>query len=86
MKNFAYYAGFGSTHRDITQREFDGLVQGYRELRDLDALKAQLAAHAARVDSPQSDVVQEFLQIVLETRDTYLSEAADAEIAGVNSH
>ncbi len=80
MKNFAYYAGFGETHRDITQREFDGLVQSYGELHDLDVLNTQLTAHAARVGSPKVDIVQEFMRIVLETRDAYLSEAADAEI------
>jgi hypothetical protein len=37
-KNFAYYAGFGSTHWDITQREYEELIKGYRESRDSGAL------------------------------------------------
>ena len=78
--NFGYYAGFGSTHRHITQREFDDLIQAYRELRDLNVLEARLVEHAALVASPQMDVAHEFLRILVETRGACLEDTADAEM------
>jgi hypothetical protein len=80
VKNLGYYAGFGSTHRDITQREYEEIIGGYLESRDRGALEAQLVEHAARVASPQSDVAQEFLRIVVEARGEDLEQAADAEL------
>jgi hypothetical protein len=79
-KNLGYYAGFGSIHRDITQREYEELIRGYRESLNRDALEAQLVEHATRVASPQTDVAQEFLRIVVEARGEYLEDAADAEM------
>jgi hypothetical protein len=79
-KNLGYYAGFGSIHRDITQREFKEVIRGYRESRDRGALEAQLVEHAALVASPATDVAQEFLRIVLEARGEYLENAADTEM------
>ena len=79
-KNLNYYAGFGSTHRDITQGEYKELMNDYRASRDLGGLEAQLGEHAARVGSPDGDVAQEFLRIAVEARGEYLEEAADAEM------
>jgi hypothetical protein len=79
-KNLNYYAGFGSTHRDMTQGEYRTFVNDYRTAQDLARLGAQLLEHAARLGSPSGDVAQEFLRIAVETRGEHLEEAADSEI------
>ncbi len=78
-KNFSYYATFGSTHREITYREFEALVSVYGSHHDRTALDTQLIEHARLVTSPIPDVVEEFLQLAVETRSERLEMAADAE-------
>jgi hypothetical protein len=78
-KNFSYYATFGSTHREITYREFETLIGIYGSHHDRDALDAQLNKHARLVTSPVRDVAEEFLQLAVETRNERLEMAADAE-------
>jgi hypothetical protein len=79
-KHFGYYAGFGSIHRDITEGEFQNLLQAYLTSRDFDALALQLNEHAAHVSSPLADVAQEFLKILIEMRSASLAAAADSEM------
>jgi hypothetical protein len=85
-KNFTYYAGFGVTHREITQREFEDLIDGYREAQDRGSLETELAEHTARVNSPITEVAQEFLRLALEARAAYLEDAADAEVEADTIH
>ncbi len=76
-KNLGYYAGFGITHRDITQREFGELI---RASKDRSALEAKLTEHAAQVDSLATDIAQEFLRMVVGAREQHLQEATEAEM------
>jgi KAP family P-loop domain len=78
--NFAYYAGFGTFHRDITQGEFDELLRQYQQSRDLVLLQANLTERADRISSPRADVAHEFLRLVIEMRGACLNEAADREL------